>query len=205
MDSLTHVDFLRIFDYLNKRFIFKDGEIMRVNIYGGPGIGKSSIAAYVFSELKARRVNVELISEYIKSWAWEEKIPKSFDQHYVFAKQLHSEDKILRHDTHIVTDSPLWMSIGYMKRNKSSFVEECAAICEKFDVVYPHSVNILLKRDFDYDVKGRYENLDQAIEMDEMIKEILETYVGGYYKEFSPKSKRCILDYVISELDKEAR
>jgi hypothetical protein len=92
-----------------------------------------------------------------------------------------------------------------MKRNESSFIDECASICEKFDGVYPHSVNILLTRDFDYDVKGRYENLTQAIEMDERIKEILETYVGGFYKEFSVKNKKCIFDYVVSELDKEGR
>ena len=171
---------------------------MRINFFSGPCCGKSSTAAYIFSELKARKVNIELISEYIKSWAWESKVPKSFDQHYIFAKQLHEEDKVLRHGVSVITDSPLWMQIAYMERNNEIFSKECALICEKFDSTYPDVVNIFLKRSFDYDENGRYEDLTQAIEMDNNIKKVLKTYVGGCYKEFCPKNKEEILDYICS-------
>ena len=37
-----------------------------INLFGGPGCGKSTGAAYVFSKLKMLGVNAELTSEYAK-------------------------------------------------------------------------------------------------------------------------------------------
>ena len=37
-----------------------------VNLTGAPGAGKSTGAAYVFSQLKMRGINCELVTEYAK-------------------------------------------------------------------------------------------------------------------------------------------
>ena len=42
-----------------------------VNLYGGPGTGKSTTAAALFAEMKIRGVNCEYIQEYAKDKAWE--------------------------------------------------------------------------------------------------------------------------------------
>ena len=41
------------------------------NIYGGPGSGKSTSAAGVFSLLKTHGVNAELVTEFAKDLVWE--------------------------------------------------------------------------------------------------------------------------------------
>ncbi len=38
-----------------------------INFYGGPGTGKSSMAAAIFSNLKNEGINAELVTEYAKS------------------------------------------------------------------------------------------------------------------------------------------
>lgn len=42
-----------------------------VNFFSGPGAGKSTLAAYVFSKLKMMGVNCELVSEFAKDKVWE--------------------------------------------------------------------------------------------------------------------------------------
>ena len=42
-----------------------------VNLYGAPGAGKSSGAAYIFSKLKMAGVNAELVTEFAKDKVYE--------------------------------------------------------------------------------------------------------------------------------------
>ena len=43
-----------------------------VNLYGAPGSGKSTGAAYLFSRLKMNGVDCEYVPEFAKSAVWEE-------------------------------------------------------------------------------------------------------------------------------------
>lgn len=146
---------------------------MRINIFAGPGCGKSTVAAFLFAELKQRNVCCELVSEYIKSWAWEKRIPESWDQHYIFAKQLHAEDILVRRGVNTISDSPLWMQCAYMHKSNSIFLPEKLSECRKWDDKHP-AANILLKRVVPYDPAGRYQNEDEALEMDRIVKKILD-------------------------------
>lgn len=182
---------------------YHKSDIMRICLFSGPGCGKSTLATWLFSQIKMQRptIKVELVSEYIKDWAWDKRVPKSWDQFYVFAKQLNREDKVLRHDVHVITDSPLLMQLGYIERGGSVFAEECLSACRKFEEKYP-SVNILLERVVEYVPEGRYENLQQAKEMDERITQLLSRALGAYMR-FSPLDKETILEYVLKRLDHE--
>ena len=63
--------------------------IKRICIYGGPGSGKSTLAAEMYSLLKKKKRSVELVREWVKNWAYQNKNIKSFDQVLIFANQLH--------------------------------------------------------------------------------------------------------------------
>lgn len=42
-----------------------------VNLYGGPGTGKSTGAAYIFSKLKMDGIDAEYVTEFAKDKVWE--------------------------------------------------------------------------------------------------------------------------------------
>jgi nicotinamide riboside kinase len=153
--------------------------LRRINIFAGPGAGKSTVAAHLFSQLKAAGVKSEIVDEYVKSWAYEGRKIASYDQVYLFAEQLRREDRVLRHGDQvqvIVTDSPVIMSICYaMKYGFGPWVH-LLAIALDFDKKYP-SLNIFLDRgDMQYAQDGRYENYEQALMMDNAIKTFLEMH-----------------------------
>ena len=60
-----------------------------LNFYGGAGIGKSTIAADIFSKLKRKGHKTELVGEYAK-WLWYQTATDIVqDQLYLFAEQVH--------------------------------------------------------------------------------------------------------------------
>ena len=58
-----------------------------INLFGAPGAGKSTGAAYIFSQLKMRGVNVELVTEFAKDKVWEKSVEVFNNQAYIFGKQ----------------------------------------------------------------------------------------------------------------------
>jgi hypothetical protein len=158
---------------------------MRICLYGGAGIGKSVLASWLFYKLKQQHISVELINEYIKQWAWEGRKPESFDQMYIFAKQLRQEDILVRRGVHIVTDSPLPLQLAYAKQQNCPFYEDLLSLCKKFDKDHP-AVHILLKRTAPFDAEGRYETYSQAVQMDYNIHNLLDSYSPGHYIYIDP-------------------
>lgn len=152
--------------------------IRRICLYGGPGSGKSTISAKIFHELKCRQFDVELISEYIKTSAHEGRSPVSYDQLYVFAKQLKSEDVILRNVTTIVTDSPLLLNTAYSRLYKFQCSQDLIKICQQFDRDFP-PLNLFIERTVEYVEKGRYQNYEEAIAFDNFLKEHLNDHLQG--------------------------
>ena len=58
-----------------------------VNLFGVPGAGKSTGAAYIFYRLKSAGVNAELVTEFAKDKVWEENDEVFKNQAYIFGKQ----------------------------------------------------------------------------------------------------------------------
>ena len=58
-----------------------------VNLFGAPGAGKSTGAAYIFSKLKMAGINAELVTEFAKDKVWEESKAVFQNQAYIFGKQ----------------------------------------------------------------------------------------------------------------------
>ena len=69
-----------------------------VNLFGGPGSGKSTTAAGLFYEVKKLKLNVELVTEYAKDAVWEKRHNLLDDQIYIFAKQQRRISRLKRHN-----------------------------------------------------------------------------------------------------------
>lgn len=168
----------------------------RVCIFGGPGSGKSVLCTWIFAELKIAGYNIQYVDEYVKKWAYEGKPIGSFDQVYLFAKQMYKEDSYLRNGSElIISDSPILMIGAYATRNSDPFTEEIISLASKFNDIYP-SVNIFLDRDgIPYKREGRYENIDQAVFTDNIIRNTLEKHLPDF-QTFKTKDRHQILDYI---------
>lgn len=155
--------------------------IRRICLYGGPGCGKSSVAADIFANLKKDRYNVELVTEYIKFWTFLDRRPQGFDQGYTMNKQIHYEDVRLRNGIdYIVSESPILLSAFYSKRHKVQGWEHLLGYSKVFENVYPGLHIFLDRTGVGYCPTGRWENLDQAIEIDHEMKDWLEEHAPGY-------------------------
>lgn len=149
--------------------------VRRICLFGGPGCGKSTTAAWLFAQLKLRHVEVELVQEYVKTLAFEGRKPESWDQLWLLSKQMRREDVMLRNGVDVVvTDSPLLLSTCYAMKYNCPGAKHLVAIAEEFDETYP-PLNIFIDRGGKaYSKKGRYQTEEEAHEMDKVIKAVLE-------------------------------
>lgn len=152
--------------------------IRRICMYAAPGAGKSTTAAFLFSEFKRKKFgpSIELVTEYAKEFAWKNTEIKPVDQLYIFTEQLRREQGFLSAGVDlIITDSPLWLSVYYGNRIECPYTEEIQSICRKMDEQYP-TMNLFVDRhNRVYDPRGRYHTEAEAKDMDSSIKDFLCT------------------------------
>jgi len=142
-----------------------------VNLFGGPGTGKSTTAAGLFHLMKLQSMEVELVTEYAKDLVWAERNTMFTEQDYIFAKQNHRLRRLRGKVDWVVTDSPIILGHFYMpedfpgKKPFSQFVNE---MYDSYD-----NINIFLTREKAYNPNGRNQTEDEAIELDSRIKHFL--------------------------------
>lgn len=173
----------------------------RINLFGGPAVGKSTQAAGIFYHLKQRGFSVELVSEIAKLWAYQRYRISSFDQVYLCAGQLHTEDTFLRDNRsdYIVTDSPLLLTVVYGRFYGLECWKDMLPIVDSFERVFP-SLNIVIERfDCDYTNSGRFQNAEEAKQVDELIRNFLEEFSIPCVK-LSPQE---VIPYVLEYIDAE--
>lgn len=143
-----------------------------INLFSGSGTGKSTVAAALFAELKRRSVNCELAREYIKEWAYENRTPGKFDQIYIFGNQARAEGHLYEKVEVLITDSPLLLVPFYEHHLiKKSIVEPAVfnfiKYAEEHGVTYH---NFWLERLDTFDTRGRFETVEQAMDVDVKMK-----------------------------------
>ena len=163
-----------------------------LNFYGGAGIGKSTIAADIFSKLKRKGHKTELVGEYAK-WLWYQNATDIVqDQLYLFAEQVHRLKTLDRYGVeYAVCDSPLPLNIIYNNTPDELFDQLVMHEHAKFD-----NVEYLLRRNDEFiSIDGRKEtNLERAKVKDEEIKAVLDG-AGISYTIISPwETDKVLLD-----------
>jgi len=146
----------------------KKPKVIVLNLYAGPGTGKSSSMGGIFAELKWRNINCEMAPEFAKEKVWEKSTDILRNQIYIFGKQLQTIKRVEHQVDVVITDSPLLLSLIYGHREKDSFKQLVIETYNDYD-----NLNILLKRSKPYNPKGRLQSEVEAKEKDHEIRAML--------------------------------
>lgn len=138
-----------------------------VNLFGGPGTGKSTTAAATFAELKYRGVNAELVTEFAKDKVWEKSLHVLGNQPYLLGKQFHRLWRLQDLDV-VVTDSPLLLLLHYGRDWGIEFRQMVLKLHDQFE-----SLNYMLSREKPFNPAGRTQTEQEARDMDPLIRDIL--------------------------------
>jgi len=147
-----------------------------INLFGGPGIGKSTFAAQIFFKMKLAQISCELVTEYVKQWAWEDRKPVTYDQFYFFGKQVRKEYTLYNKVDFIITDSSAPIVAYYAKVYGTDNLAHCFQnmtkefykMGEDRNIKY---INIFLEREpGTYKKEGRFNTEEEAITIDKDMK-----------------------------------
>ncbi len=140
-----------------------------LNLFGGPGTGKSTTAAGVFHRLKLQGVNCELALEYAKDKVWEDSGHILDNQLHVFGEQFHRVWRLLGKVDVVITDGPLLNSILFYRDENPHFAEMVS-----FEHSRLNNLDVLLERTKEYNPLGRLETEKDARALDDQIRGILD-------------------------------
>jgi nicotinamide riboside kinase len=170
--------------------------MLLVNLFAGPGTGKSTTMADVFAKLKWAGVNCEMAPEFAKEKVWEESFGILDNQIYIFGKQLHAIKRVENKVDVVITDSPLLFSTIYGRDECTEF----HALVKKVALDF-NRMNILLKRIKPFNPAGRMQDEDSAKALDEEILQMLNDQ-GERYIEMDgcPRSSEKIFRLAMATL-----
>lgn len=140
-----------------------------VNLFAGPGSGKSTMAAGLFFKLKSAGINCELTGEYAKDLAWEEGGQKIADQIYVFAKQQRRVLRLVDKVDVVISDSPTILGLAYMPKH----YPQCFADLVRWQYEQYNNLNVFVNRKKAFNPKGRFHTEEESIQKDAEIKKLM--------------------------------
>lgn len=174
-----------------------------VNFFGGPGSGKSTMAAAVFAALKFRNYNVELVREYAKELAWMGFLP-SFSQYSIFNEQLERQEMLYGKVEAIITDSPLLLSTFYDAHRKIDSPILQRRVQEEWDKT--DNLNFFVQRVKPYNPAGREQTEKEAREIDLKLMSFMANNVQSWFEVLGAhRAVDEVVDRVIDEIERRVQ
>lgn len=159
-----------------------------INLFAGPSAGKTTNAAELFGYMKRKRYSVEYASEYAKELAYN-KSRAIEDQLHVFGEQHQRLYRLFKETDYIITDSPLFLSIWYVRDSLKKYREH-----ESINVIQDSFINMVLytfnlhenvnffveRGNRQFIQAGRFQNEEESKEIDQKLLQMLNVYKIPY-------------------------
>ena len=165
-----------------------------INLFGGPGVGKSTIGQEVFVQLKKKHCNCEWVGEFAKDLVWDESFKSLENQIYIFGVQNHRLSRLKSKIDVAITDAPFINGIIYSKvynplDSSNKFFHQLI----HNEYLKYHNINVFIERETTYQKIGRYQDEANAKLVDAQIIKTLEEFVIPFKRVgLSDAAKRII-------------
>lgn len=144
-----------------------------INLFAGPGAGKSTIAAGLFHLMKSTGHPVELVTEYAKDLTYARDWGTLGNQLAVLGEQERRLHRLEGQVDWAITDSPLALGLLYVKgRYDAGWYR--GAVLGAFGLYTNH--NFFIRRMKPYHAHGRTQSEEQAREIDTRCRTMLANY-----------------------------
>ncbi len=170
-----------------------------VNFFGGPGVGKSTLALGVASELKRiAEVNCEFVPEFAKELAWENRSEALGNQTWILGYQYEMLRRCIDQVDVIITDTSLLCSSIYCHNYNLPFAKEidnlAVAMFKSMD-----NLTFVVNRVKEYNPIGRYQTEKEARVIDDEVRELLAALDVHYYSVPGSAAGEQVVLYRIKE------
>lgn len=175
--------------------------MVNIQLFGGPGTGKSLISSLLFVELKINSdFKVEEIHEYAKDLTYAKDYLKLGDQLHILSEQNHRMRRLENEVDIAIHDSPFLMGLTYLNEKENFPKKEFISFVVELYKSY-NNINIFIERNLEYDYEeyGRNQSLKEAQEKDKEIKNILDKFGIKY---ITIKNDDNTIKNIINEINK---
>ena len=143
-----------------------------INLFGGPGAGKTTCAWEIAAALKKKGFVTEYVSEYAKELVWNgehEKLNGTIEnQKKLYEEQKHRVHRLLGKVDFVVTDSPTLLSLIYLQEPNPEFEKEISR-----DFKGNNNFCLIIQRGKVFEAAGRIHTLEQSKQIDAQIQQLL--------------------------------
>lgn len=163
-----------------------------INIFAGPGAGKSMFCMELLAELKklgcVKGFTAEYVSEAAKEYVWTDSpLMDGSEKHQLIllGEQLHKLERLNGNVNYVITDSPLLLNALYNKQCNCAFEKMVTRLMGTYS-----NYNLFLNRDLSkpYESAGRLQTLDEAIKKDKELRRALcRNYIRFKDIDYRPK------------------
>lgn len=176
-----------------------DKRTIIVNLFAGPGAGKTTCAWEIASELKKRNIETEYVSEYAKEFVWDNKLEildgSLKNQQMLYNEQSKRINRLLGKVDVIVTDSPTILATMYLKEPNKTFEK---AVIKDFKE--NQNFNLFINRGKDFQQSGRIQNLQESKAIDNKIKQLLKSN-NIYFGTYNHKTIDVLVNNIIKNIE----
>lgn len=144
-----------------------------LHIYGAPGVGKSTLAAVIYAEMKLAGISVELVQEYAQEHVWAGTLD-SLLQGHITLEQIRREEALIGKVDWIVTDSPPLLGPAYADIGQDERLRH-----RVMDLTDGWRTNSLFLtrgpiRDAEFEQEGRIHNAKESAVLEKRIQRIMQ-------------------------------
>lgn len=150
-------------------------ELTVINLWAGPGAGKSTTAAGLFNLMKTLGLRVELVTEYAKDLTYKRDYGSLRNQLMILAQQDDRLRRLVGQVDFAITDSPLPLGEAYMTPEYEGWLP--AAVKAAYSRYTNYDFFVL--RDKEYQPYGRNQTESEARALDHVIADIFKKHTGG--------------------------